>query len=64
MSADVEQKQEKDRFVLYLSLAAIALVGVILAVKSAESEKFAPIKAEINEELAQMNIRVIAERGD
>ncbi|PPD22610.1 MAG: hypothetical protein CTY22_00520 [Methylomonas sp.] len=64
MSENVEQKQEKDHFVLYLSLIVVALVGVILAVKSAESEKFAPIRAEIGEEMAQMNIRVIAERGD
>ncbi|MCQ8103165.1 hypothetical protein NP590_03510 [Methylomonas sp. SURF-2] len=52
---------EKDHFVLYMSLATIALVGAILAVKLNENEKFEPIKQQISEENQQMNIRVIKE---
>jgi energy-converting hydrogenase Eha subunit F len=55
---------EKDNFVLYLSLATIALVGVLLAVKLNENQKFAPIKQQLEEENKQMNIRVIRERED
>ncbi|MFM8342861.1 MAG: hypothetical protein ACKN9F_11675 [Methylomonas sp.] len=59
-----QQTPEKDNFVLYLSLATIALVGVLLAVKLNENEKFAPIKQQLEEENQQMNIRVIRERED
>jgi hypothetical protein len=59
-----QQTPEKDNFVLYLSLATIALVGVLLAVKLNENEKFAPIKQQLDEENRLMNIRVIKERED
>lgn len=59
-----EEQPEKDHFVLYLTLATVALVGVILAVKMNENEKFAPIKDQIAEENRLMNIRVIANRED
>lgn len=59
-----QQTPEKDNFILYLSLATIALVGVLLAVKLNENEKFAPIKQQLEEENKQMNIRVIRERED
>jgi hypothetical protein len=59
-----QQPPEKDNFVLYLSLATIALVGVLLAVKLNENEKFAPIKQQLDEENRLMNIRVIKERED
>ena len=52
---------EKDHFVLYLAIVTIALVGIILAVKLSENEKFEPIKQQIAEEHRQMNIRVIKE---
>lgn len=61
---DQNVEPEKDHFVLYLALATIALVGVILAVKLNENEKFAPIKDQLNEEMRLMNIRVIGESGD
>ena len=64
MSQVKEEKPEKDNFVLYLVLVTAALVGVILAVKMSENEKFAPIKEQINEENRLMNIRVIANRED
>lgn len=55
---------EKDNFVLYLVLVTVVLVGVILAVKLNENEKFAPIREQVNEEARLMNIRVISESGD
>ncbi|MDD2762014.1 MAG: hypothetical protein PHH11_17190 [Methylomonas sp.] len=54
----------KDHFVLYLAIATIALVGVIVAVKLTENEKFEPIKQQLAEENQQMNIRVIKEYED
>lgn len=53
--------KEKDHFVLYMVIATVALVGVIIAVKLSENEKFEPIKQQIAEEHKQMNIRVIKE---
>lgn len=58
------QQPEKDYFILYLSLAAIALIGVLLAVKLNETEKFAPIKQQLAEEQKLMNIRVINQDKD
>jgi hypothetical protein len=55
---------KKDNFIIYLTLATVALVGVILAVKMNENEKFEPIKQQITEENRQMNIRIIGERED
>ncbi|MGY6274144.1 hypothetical protein [Methylomonas sp. MgM2] len=55
---------EKDHFVLYLAIGAIALVGVIIAVKLNENEKFEPIKQQLAEEQQQMNIRVVKEYED
>lgn len=59
-----EQTQEKDRFVLYMALAAIVLVGAIVVVKISENEKYAPIRDQLSEENRLMNIRVIAEREE
>ena len=54
-----EETKEKDNFILYVALLAAVLIGVLLAVKSSESDKFAPIKEQINEEHRLMNIRVL-----
>ncbi len=54
-----EEIQEKDQFILYIALVAAVFVGVLLMVKSSESDKFAPIKEQINEENRLMNIRVL-----
>lgn len=56
--------KENDHFVLYLFTATIALVGIIIAVKLNENEKFEPIKHQIAEEIQQMNIRIIKEYED
>ncbi|MEE9337000.1 MAG: hypothetical protein V3U87_02890 [Methylococcaceae bacterium] len=55
----IEEKQEKDNFVLYVALVAIVAIGVILMIKKTETDKFAPIKERVNEEITQMNIRVL-----
>jgi len=55
----IEEPKEKDYFVLYIGLTAAVLIGVLLAVKSSESDKFAPIKAQLVEERNLMDIRVI-----
>ena len=54
-----EETQEKDYFILYIALTATVLVGALLAVKSSENDKFAPIKAQLVEEIKLMDIRVI-----
>ncbi|WP_198942670.1 hypothetical protein [Methyloprofundus sedimenti] len=54
-----EETQEKDYSVYYIALVAIIAVSVLLTVKSSESDKFAPIKDQINEEHRLMNIRVL-----
>lgn len=54
-----EETQVKDRFWLYVSGTVFALLVVIAMVKQSESEKFAPIKQQLEEEAAQMNIRVL-----
>ena len=51
--------QEKDYSMFYIALVAIIFVGVLLVVKGSESDKFAPIKNQINEEHRLMNIRVL-----
>jgi len=62
--SEENQKQEKDHFILYVALVTVALVGTLLLVKQSESDKFAPIKDQLNEENRLMNIRVISQHGD
>ena len=54
-----EETKEKDHFILYIALIAAAIISVILAIKSSETDKFSPIKAQVAEELKLMNIRVL-----
>ncbi len=54
-----EEIKEKDYFILKVVLAAAFFVGIALALKSNESDKFAPIKARVQEELQLMDIRVL-----
>jgi hypothetical protein len=54
-----EKAQQKDRFWLYVGAITLALVTVLIMVKKNEDEKFAPIKQQVEEEIAQMNIRVL-----
>ena len=54
----IEETQEKDYFILYIALTAAVLIGVLLMIKSSETDKFAPIKAQLVEETKLMDIRV------
>jgi len=55
----IEETQEKDYFILYIALTVTILIGVLLMLKSSENDKFAPIKAQLVEEINLMDIRVI-----
>ena len=48
-----------DKFWLYVGCTVFALVVVIAMVKQSENEKFSPIKQQIEDEKALMNIRVL-----
>jgi hypothetical protein len=54
-----EEAQTKDRFWLYVGGTVFSLLVVIALVKQSENEKFAPIKQQLEEEAALMNIRVL-----
>jgi hypothetical protein len=54
-----EQEPKKDRFWVYVGGTVFMLITTILVVKQSENEKFAPIKQQVQEENAQMNIRVL-----
>lgn len=54
-----EEAQTKDKFWLYVGGTVFALLVTIAMVKQSETEKFAPIKQQLEEEAAQMNIRVL-----
>ena len=54
-----EVPQQKDRFWLYVGVTVIVILTGILLIKQSENEKFAPIKQQVEEENAQMNIRVL-----
>ncbi|QWF71709.1 hypothetical protein KEF85_04320 [Methylomonas paludis] len=57
------QHPETDYILRYVVVAAILAIGALLAVKLNENEKFAPIKAQLQEESKLMNIRVLNETG-
>lgn len=54
----IEETKEKDHFILYIALTAAVSIGALLMVKSSETDKFAPIKAQLVEERNLMDIRV------
>lgn len=56
----MSEETKKDYSVLYIAAATLLTVAVIVAVKMSENEKFAPIKQQLENEAAQMNIRVIS----
>ena len=67
MSQVIQQKvnkmsnveQQKDRFWIYVGITVFVIVTGILLIKQSENEKFAPIKQQVQEENAQLNIRVL-----
>jgi hypothetical protein len=54
-----QQIAENDKFWLYIGGIVLAIVTAIVIVKQGENEKFAPIKQQLDEEIALMNIRVL-----
>jgi cytochrome b subunit of formate dehydrogenase len=54
-----EVAQQKDRFWIYVGITVFVIVTGILLIKQSENEKFAPIKQQVQEENAQLNIRVL-----
>jgi hypothetical protein len=60
INVKVNEEESQDRFWIYVGLITVALVAVLVMVKLSENEKFAPIKEQLEEETALMNIRVIS----
>lgn len=56
-----EENQEKDYFWLYVGGIAFVLIAVVLWIKQIESEKFAPISQQLDEETNSMNIRILSD---
>ena len=54
-----EVAQQKDKFWLYVGITMFVIITGILLIKQSENEKFAPIKQQVAEENAQMNIRIL-----
>lgn len=54
-----EAPQQKDRFWIYVGITVFVIVTGILLIKQSENEKFAPIKQQVEQENALMNIRVL-----
>jgi hypothetical protein len=54
-----KEVEDNDRFWLYIGGVVLAILTTIAVVKESENEKFAPIKHQLDEEIAQMNIRVL-----
>ena len=54
-----EETAQKDKFWLYVGIAVFVIVAGILLIKQSENDKFAPIKQQVEEENALMNIRVL-----
>ena len=54
-----EVAQQKDKFWLYVGITVFVIVAGILLIKQSENEKFAPIKQQVADENAQLNIRVL-----
>ncbi len=59
-----EQEQTKDRFWLTVGGTVFVIVTAILLIKQSEDEKFAPIKQQVQQENAQMNIRVLKDYAE
>ena len=54
-----EETQVKDKFWLYVGCTVFVLIAVMIMIKLSENEKFSPIKKQLEEETAMMNIRVL-----
>ncbi|MGX2038919.1 hypothetical protein ACWJKU_02130 [Methylocaldum sp. MU1018] len=56
---NVENQAKRDYFWVYVALITAALVGAIAMVKLSENDKYDPIRQQLAEEAAKMNIRVL-----
>ena len=54
-----EKSQQKDPFWLYVGITVFVRLAGIFLIKQSENQKFAPIKQQVAEENAQINIRVL-----
>ena len=54
-----EEQVEKDHFWFYVGTVAVVMISVVLMIKKTETDKFAPIRQQVIEEHASMNIRVL-----
>lgn len=54
-----EEPKIKDKFWLYVSCTVFVIITAIFMIKQSENDKFAPIKKQLDEEMAMMNIRVL-----
>lgn len=54
-----EENLQKDNFWLYVACVATLAIGVLLMIKQNETEKFNPIRQQLEEERKLMNIRVL-----
>lgn len=57
MTANTDTKS--DYFWIYVACATLALVGIIGLVKLAENDKYDPIRKQLQEDAAKMNIRIL-----
>lgn len=55
----MKEVEQKDKFWLYVGFTLFVILTGIFMVKQSENDKFAPIKQQLEEENAQMNIRVL-----
>ena len=54
-----EKSQQKDPFWLYVGITVFVILAGIFLIKQSENQKFAPIKQQVAEENALINIRVL-----
>jgi NADH:ubiquinone oxidoreductase subunit 6 (subunit J) len=54
-----ENKAKKDYFWVYVGAVTLALLAIMGMVKLNENDKYDPIRQQLAEEAAQMNIRVL-----
>ncbi|GAB6139667.1 hypothetical protein JCM14076_03960 [Methylosoma difficile] len=55
----MDNPQSQDKFWLYVGFTVFVIIAGIVMVKQSENEKYAPIKQQLEQENALMNIRVI-----
>jgi cytochrome b subunit of formate dehydrogenase len=54
-----QETVQKDRFWLYVGFTLVVILTGIFMVKQSENDKYEPIKQQIENETALMNIRVL-----